>query len=91
MAHTKAKGTSKLGRDSRAQRLGVKIFGNQKVKAGEIIVRQRGTKYTPGSNVLKGGDDTLYAKKTGQVIFCKKRSAHFTGRRVEKTMVSLKV
>ena len=69
MAHKKAGGSSRNGRDSNAQRLGVKRFGGQKVNAGEILVRQRGTKYHPGVNVGRGKDDTLFALKSGEVEF----------------------
>ena len=69
MAHKKAGGSSKNGRDSNPNFLGVKRFGGQKVNAGEIIVRQRGTKFHPGLNVGKGRDDTLFALKTGNVGF----------------------
>ena len=69
MAHKKGVGSSKNGRDSNAQRLGVKRFGGQVVKAGSIIIRQRGTKYHPGLNVGRGGDDTLFAKADGKVTF----------------------
>ncbi len=69
MAHKKGGGSSKNGRDSAAQRLGIKRFGGQIVKAGEIIVRQRGTKFHPGVNVGKGKDDTLFAKEAGKVVF----------------------
>ena len=69
MAHKKAGGSSKNGRDSNPNFLGVKRFGGQKVSAGEIIVRQRGTKFHPGLNVGKGRDDTLFALKTGNVEF----------------------
>ena len=72
MAHKKGVGSSKNGRDSNAQRLGVKHFGGEKVKAGNIIVRQRGTKFHPGLNVGKGKDDTLFAKVDGKVTFEKK-------------------
>lgn len=89
MAHTKAKGTSKLGRDSVSKRLGVKVFGGQKIKAGEIIVRQRGSKYFCGEGTAMGVDDTLYAKKTGVVNFSHKNLRKFTGRRQEKTVVSI--
>ena len=61
MAHKKAGGSSRNGRDSNAQRLGVKRFGGQSVRAGTILVRQRGTRIHPGRNVGKGGDDTLFA------------------------------
>ncbi len=69
MAHKKGVGSSKNGRDSRGQRLGVKRFGGQKVSAGSILVRQRGTKIHPGENVGRGKDDTLFAKVTGTVKF----------------------
>jgi len=69
MAHKKGVGSSRNGRDSNAQRLGVKIFGGQKVRAGNIIVRQRGTKYHPGTNVGIGSDDTLFALHDGVVKF----------------------
>lgn len=69
MAHKKAGGSSKNGRDSAGQRLGVKRFGGQQVKAGEIIVRQVGTKFHPGLNVGMGSDYTLFAKKAGAVKF----------------------
>jgi large subunit ribosomal protein L27 len=73
MAHKKGASSSRNGRDSTAQRLGVKRFGGQVVKAGEIIVRQRGTKFHPGVNVGRGGDDTLFAKESGAVEFGTKR------------------
>ena len=69
MAHKKGLGSSKNGRDSNAQRLGIKAYGGQLVSGGSIIVRQRGTKYKPGENVGKGKDDTLFAKVTGKVEF----------------------
>ncbi len=69
MAHKKGLGSSRNGRDSNAQRLGVKRFGGQEVNAGEILVRQRGTKYHPGVNVGRGKDDTLFALKDGAVQF----------------------
>jgi large subunit ribosomal protein L27 len=69
MAHKKGQGTSRNGRDSCAQRLGVKVFGGQLVSGGSIIVRQRGTKIKPGLNVGWGKDDTLFAKVTGVVEF----------------------
>jgi large subunit ribosomal protein L27 len=73
MAHKKGASSSRNGRDSNAQRLGVKRFGGQLVKAGEILVRQRGTKFHPGVNVGRGGDDTLFATATGAVRFGVKR------------------
>lgn len=69
MAHKKGLGSSKNGRDSNAQRLGVKAFGGQLVTGGSIIVRQRGTKLKPGLNVGRGSDDTLFAKINGRVKF----------------------
>ena len=73
MAHKKGGGSSKNGRDSHSQRLGVKRFGGQIVKAGEIIVRQRGTRFHPGQHVGIGRDDTLFAKSAGRVVFAVKR------------------
>ena len=72
MAHKKAGGSSKNGRDSESKRLGVKIFGGQEVVAGNIIVRQRGTRFHAGTNVGIGRDHTLFAKAAGQVKFEKK-------------------
>ncbi len=69
MAHKKGVGSSRNGRDSNAKRLGVKRYGGQEVKAGSIIIRQRGTKFHPGLNVGKGSDDTLFAKANGRVVF----------------------
>ena len=73
MSKTKASGSSRNGRDSRAQRLGPKVFDGQTVNAGAIIVRQRGTRIHPGNNVGRGGDDTLYALKEGTVKYGSKR------------------
>jgi large subunit ribosomal protein L27 len=69
MAHKKGGGSSKNGRDSNSKRLGVKRFGGQNVKAGEILVRQKGTKIHPGDNVGLGRDNTLFAKVSGNVLF----------------------
>ena len=69
MAHKKGASSSKNGRDSNAQRLGVKRYGGQVVQAGEILVRQRGTKFHPGNGVGRGGDDTLFALVPGAVRF----------------------
>ncbi len=69
MAHKKGVGSSRNGRDSSAQRLGVKRFGGQLVSGGSILVRQRGTRFKPGTNVGIGSDDTLFAKVTGLVKF----------------------
>ena len=73
MAHKKGASSSSNGRDSESKRLGVKRFGGQQVSAGEIIVRQRGTKFHPGENVGRGGDDTLFALAAGSVEFGMKR------------------
>jgi len=73
MAHKKGASSSRNGRDSNAQRLGVKRFGGQLVGAGEILVRQRGTKFHPGDNVGRGGDDTLFALAEGSVTFARRR------------------
>ncbi|MBC7291101.1 MAG: 50S ribosomal protein L27 [Actinotalea sp.] len=73
MAHKKGASSSRNGRDSNAQRLGVKRFGGQLVNAGEIIVRQRGTHFHPGNNVGRGGDDTLFALAPGAVQFAVRR------------------
>jgi large subunit ribosomal protein L27 len=69
MAHKKGTGSTRNGRDSNAQRLGVKRYGGQVVKAGNILVRQRGTRFHPGTNVGRGNDDTLFATITGIVTF----------------------
>ena len=74
MAHKKGQGSSRNGRDSNPQYLGVKRYGGEKVSAGTILVRQRGTKFHPGKNVMRGGDDTLFAVADGFVKFEKKRN-----------------
>jgi large subunit ribosomal protein L27 len=79
MAHKKAGGSTALGRDSKAKRLGVKISDGQIAKAGQILVRQRGTKIHPGLNVKKGKDDTLYAGVEGIVKFSQKQKENFHG------------
>ncbi len=73
MAHKKGLGSSRNGRDSNAQRLGVKTFAGQTVSGGEIIVRQRGSRFTAGEGVGMGKDDTLYARAAGKVVFGTKR------------------
>ena len=73
MAHKKGVGSSKNGRESESKRLGVKIFGGQVAKAGNILVRQRGTVHNPGQNVGMGKDHTLYALVDGEVVFTKKQ------------------
>ena len=81
MAHKKAGGSSKNGRDSESKRLGVKIFGGEAVVAGNILVRQRGTRFHAGTNVGVGRDHTLFAKADGQVKFEKKgpKNRQFVG------------
>ena len=78
MAHKKGVGSSKNGRESHSKRLGLKLFGGQFAKAGNIIVRQRGTKHNPGKNVGIGKDDTLYALVDGTVVFKKGRQNRST-------------
>lgn len=90
MAHKKAGGSTRLGRDSRSQRLGVKVFGDQSVTAGGIIIRQRGTKFHPGENVAIGKDDTLYAEIAGVVKFKEKKVVAFTGNKSRRMFVSVK-
>ncbi len=89
MAHTKSSGTTKLGRDSKAQRLGVKIFGGSKIKTGQIILRQRGTRWYPGENVGRGRDDTLFALKEGTVKFSIKNRKRFDGNARAQTIVNV--
>jgi len=89
MAHRKAGGSTTLGRDSISKRLGVKIYGGQKVSAGNVIVRQRGTKFIPGKNVKQGEDDTLYALKDGVVKFTKKKKVRFDGKMKKKNFVAV--
>jgi large subunit ribosomal protein L27 len=89
MATRKAGGSTQLGRDSISKRLGVKIYGNQKVETGNIIVRQRGTKFHPGKNVKRGADDTLFALTDGTVQFKKKKVIDFTGKLATRTYVSV--
>lgn len=74
MSKTKGGGSSRNGRDSNAQRLGVKVFDGTTVRAGSIIVRQRGTRFHPGANVGRGGDDTLFALADGVVKFGRRRN-----------------
>jgi large subunit ribosomal protein L27 len=79
MSHKKAGGSTRLGRDSQPQHLGVKVGDGQKVKAGMVIIRQRGTAINPGTNVKKGKDDTLYAKVAGTVKYQDKKRTRFDG------------
>lgn len=89
MAHTKAKGTSKLGRDSVAKRLGVKKYGGQQVIAGNIIIRQRGTKFHAGKNVGSGKDYTLFAMCDGEVKFTSRKLLKFNNHLVKTNVVSV--
>lgn len=89
MAHTKAAGSTQLGRESHSKRLGVKLFDGEKVKIGGIIIRQRGTKWLPGSNVKRGNDDTLYALKTGTIKFITKKNKRFNGSKRLAKMVKV--
>ena len=89
MATRKAGGSTQLGRDSISKRLGVKIFGNQKVAAGNIIVRQRGSKFHAGKNVRRCGDDTLMALVNGYVSFSVRKTKNFTGKLVKRRYVNV--
>jgi len=90
MSQKKAGGSTRLGRDSISKRLGVKIFGNQRVAAGQIIVRQRGTKFIPGKNVKRTADDTLISLKDGTVIFATKKISNFTGNSKKRKIINVK-
>ena len=87
MAHKKAGGSTSNVRDSESKRLGVKLFGGQKVNAGGIIIRQRGTKFRAGKNVYLGKDFTIHAKVDGTVKFSQKQIPKFNGRKEKCTMV----
>lgn len=89
MAHTKSAGAAKNNRESRAKRLGVKKGDGQAVKVGQIIIRQRGTKYSPGFNVKIGGDDTIFALKNGKVKFKASKKTRFDGSRRYTTVVNV--
>lgn len=89
MAHKKAGGTAKNLRDSQSKRLGIKVFGSEQVKAGNIIARQRGTKWHPGKNVGLGKDFTVYALKDGVVKFQEKKMKKFNGRIVKETLINV--
>jgi len=90
MATTKATGTSRLGRDSKSKRLGIKLFEGQRAAPGQVLIKQRGTKFLPGKNVKRGGDDTLYAVKAGVVYFTMKRKIGFNHRQRLVKIVNLK-
>ena len=89
MAHKKAGGSSRNGRDSNAKRRGVKRFGGQLVAAGEVIVRQKGTPYRPGKNVTMGRDFTLNAACSGRVVFSNPLIKRFDGRTYRRSTVSV--
>jgi len=89
MSHTKAGGSVKTGRDSQSKRLGVKMFGDQFVRAGNIVVRQRGTRMEAGVGVGVGKDHTLFALADGIVKFSVKKVQKFTGTKVRRTFVSV--
>lgn len=89
MAHTKSGGSTKLGRDSQAQRLGVKLFDGQKAMVGNVLIRQRGSKFLAGKNVKIGKDDTLFALKSGVVKFSTVRKIGFNGKKRSAKKVSV--
>ena len=89
MAHKKAAGSTSLGRDSRSKRLGTKLADGQATRAGQIIVRQRGTKIHPGINVRRGNDDTLYAAVSGIVKFTKRKAENFHGALKKRTYANV--
>jgi len=89
MAHTKAIGAGKYGKDSRPKYLGVKLSGGQAAKVGNVIIRQRGTKVVPGDGVRLGKDDTIYAVRTGRIKFTTKKILKHNGRRRLVKIVSV--
>jgi large subunit ribosomal protein L27 len=89
MAHKKAGGTTENGRDSRAKRRGVKRFGSQLVKAGEVLVRQKGSLFRIGKNTYMGKDSTIHATVAGKVAFSRKKISTFTGSRQWATLVHI--
>ena len=91
MSTSKQGGSSRLGRDSAAQRLGIKINAGEKAGVGMIIIRQRGTKFLPGKNVKMGSDDTIYAMKSGLVKFASKSKKIFNGTRRIAKIVSIEL
>jgi large subunit ribosomal protein L27 len=91
VSKTKQGGSSRLGRDSAAQRLGIKINAGEEAKTGMIIIRQRGTKFLLGKNVKKGSDDTIYAMKDGLVSFSTKTKMLFNGTRRIAKVVSVEI
>lgn len=89
MAHTKSGGSTKLGRDSKAKRLGIKKADGQIVKTGNVLIRQRGTKWYPGENTDIGRDDTIFSLKDGIVKFSVKRKKSFTGQMKKISLVNV--
>jgi large subunit ribosomal protein L27 len=89
MAHTKAKGTTKLGRDSESKRLGVKLSDGQPAIIGNIIIRQRGSKYLVGEGAKIGSDDTIYATKNGKVKFTTTKKTKYDGNRIFVMVVNV--
>jgi large subunit ribosomal protein L27 len=89
MSKTKQGGSTRLGRDSAAQRLGIKAYAGEKINIGQIIIRQRGTQYLPGKNVRLGSDDTIYAMKDGVVKFSSKTKKLFNGTTRDAKVVSV--
>lgn len=89
MAHTKSAGSTRLGRDSRSKRLGVKKFDGQTVKSGNVLIRQRGTKWHPGLNTKLGCDDTIYALTNGVIKFSSKRRKTFTGKTKRVSLINV--
>lgn len=89
MAHKKGVGSTRLGRDSNPQYLGVKVGGGETVRAGMVLVRQRGTPIYPGKNVQRGKDDTLYALTPGVVQFSQKKRERFDGSRKRTTIINI--
>lgn len=89
MSHKKAAGSTQNGRDSQAKRLGVKVFGEQAVRAGGIIIRQRGTKYFPGKNAGMGKDHTIFSLIDGKVHFTEKAMKKFDGRIFKDKLVNI--
>lgn len=89
MAHTKSGGSTALGRDSQSKRLGVKRFGGQVVRAGEVLLRQRGTKFRAGANVRRGADDTLYAAVPGKIVFLTRTVIRWNGKRHQRKILTV--
>mgnify|MGYP001613249539 CR=1 FL=1 len=89
MAHTKSGGSTALGRDSQSKRLGVKRFGGQVVRAGEVLLRQRGTKFRAGANVRRGADDTLYAAVPGKIVFQTRTVIRWNGKRHQRKILTV--